>query len=338
MPYASNIQTINDANGTASGFLEVDGLLWQCQWNPQAPRWDRGTIVPGAYGGEKLQALLVDDLWPSDSISTNPPPVYAPGVVLAYTLGEGEAAMVYATLGQWGSDGQLSWSEPLLLAENGSVVEAIALAASGKGGFALVRQTREATDSGATAAAPTAPRKDSELISQSFALSGDLSSGYSLADTTTTTGTINSARPTQPISRAANSATSAAPALAVGGNTQISRSALQLAPAASTNLQAADTQLPRSGLLVSAAPTEGVTGSTWKGNTFVQPTSNSSNVKVRFGLVPGGIKTQWELKTGETPRNDWYVGNKESIETLTKKKEDAESQFAAIEAKLDLIR
>jgi hypothetical protein len=328
MPYASSIQTINDANGTAYGFLEVDGLLWQCQWNPQAQRWDRGTIVPGAYGGEKLQALLVDDLWPSDSNSTNPP-VYAPGVVLAYTLGEGESAMVYATLGQWGSDGQLSWSEPLLLAESGSVVEGIALAASGKGGFALVRQTREATDSGATAAAPTAPRKDSELISQSFALSGDLSSGYSLADTTTTTGTINSANPTQPISRAANSATSAAPALAVGGNTQISRSALQLAPAASNSLQALDTLQSLSGSLANAAATSGDIWPSWKGKFFFGNPNSTNSIKWKLGLVPGGVRTEWRLKEREIPRHDWYFLNKSSLKELTKNNEKTTSQAAA---------
>jgi hypothetical protein len=325
MPYASSIQTINDANGTAYGFLEVDGLLWQCQWNPQAQRWDRGTIVPGAYGGEKLQALLVDDLWPSDSNSTNPH-VYAPGVVLAYTLGEGEAAMVYATLGQWGSDGQLSWSEPLLLAENGSVVEAIALAASGKSGFALVRQTREATDSGATAAAPTAPRKDSELISQSFALKGDLISGYSLADTTTTTGTI---------SRAANSATSAAPALAVGGNTQISRSALQLAPAASNSLQALDTLQSPSGSLANTAATSDGIWPSWKGKFFFGNPNSTNSIKWKLGLVPGGIRTEWSLGAEETPRNDWYVGNRESLKKiLSEKKEDADSQVEFIEDRL----
>jgi hypothetical protein len=41
MPYASSIQVINDANGTAYAFLVNDGLLWQCQWNPEAQRWDK---------------------------------------------------------------------------------------------------------------------------------------------------------------------------------------------------------------------------------------------------------------------------------------------------------
>ena len=48
MAYASSIQTFNDANGTAYAFLESDGLLWQCQWNPQAERWDKAKVM-GLY-------------------------------------------------------------------------------------------------------------------------------------------------------------------------------------------------------------------------------------------------------------------------------------------------
>ena len=82
MPYASSIQVVNDANGTAHAFLENDGLLWQCQWNPEAQRWDKGQVVPGAYGGEKLQVLLVDNLWPSSG-TTGTTGGNTPGIVLA---------------------------------------------------------------------------------------------------------------------------------------------------------------------------------------------------------------------------------------------------------------
>jgi hypothetical protein len=102
LPYASSIQVINDANGTAHAFLEIDGLLWQCQWNPEAQRWDKGQVVPGAYGGEKLQALLVDNLWPTSG-TTGATAGNTPGIVLAYRVGEGDAATVQATLGGWGA-------------------------------------------------------------------------------------------------------------------------------------------------------------------------------------------------------------------------------------------
>ena len=67
MPYASSIQVINDANGTAHAFLADNGAIWQCQWNGEAQRWDQGSEVPGAFGGDKLQALYVSNLWPTES-------------------------------------------------------------------------------------------------------------------------------------------------------------------------------------------------------------------------------------------------------------------------------
>ena len=93
MAYVSSIQTITDANGMAHAFLENDGLLWQCQWNAEAERWDKARVVPGTYGGEKLQALLVDDLWPTSGKVGNKAG-NTPGIVLAYRMGTGEAAQV----------------------------------------------------------------------------------------------------------------------------------------------------------------------------------------------------------------------------------------------------
>jgi hypothetical protein len=82
MPYASSIQILNDANGAAYAFLEDDGFLWQCDWNAEAQRWDKGQVVPGAYGGEKLQALLVEDPFPTSG-SPGDQAGNTPGIVLA---------------------------------------------------------------------------------------------------------------------------------------------------------------------------------------------------------------------------------------------------------------
>lgn len=93
MPYASSIQVVNDANGTAYAFLADNGLIWQCQWNGAAQRWDKGQAVPGAVGGEKLQALALDNLWPTESggSSGNATTGNNPGIVLAYRVGRAAA-------------------------------------------------------------------------------------------------------------------------------------------------------------------------------------------------------------------------------------------------------
>lgn len=224
MPYASSIQVVNDANGTAHAFLENDGLLWQCQWNPEAQRWDKGQVVPGAYGGEKLQVLLVDNLWRSSG-TTGTTGGNTPGIVLAYRVGEGDAAMVQPTLGGWGSDGQLSWSEPLQLVGSGSAIEQIHLVQTQAGGFQLVYQWREPVGAGSTSTA----LNDSDLLSCSFELSASQAStgnSYNLVNTTAgTSSAINSAEGPAP----------AAPAVqAPDGSTSFSRSDLQLSQAPAT--------------------------------------------------------------------------------------------------------
>lgn len=185
MPTTSSLQTVNDANGSTYAFLEDNGYLWQCQWNPDAQRWDKGQVVPGAYGGENLQAALVANLWPTSGIKGNQQGNTA-GIVLAYRIGKGEAAKVYGTLGRWGSNGELEWKAPLLLSGSGTVIEAMALRASGNGGFELVSQRREplAADQGTTLESIIGARSDSELIRQSFDLSGSDRAGYSLNDRT----------------------------------------------------------------------------------------------------------------------------------------------------------
>lgn len=89
-------------------------------WNGEAQRWDKGQAVPGAVGGEKLQALVLDNLWPAESggSSGNATTGNTAGIVLAYRVGEGSSAEIVASLGQWGSDGQLGWSAPVQLTDD----------------------------------------------------------------------------------------------------------------------------------------------------------------------------------------------------------------------------
>jgi len=90
MPYASGIQLINDANGAAYAFLADNGLIWQCQWDAEAQRWDKGQVIPDAQGGEKLQALYVDDLWPNGKTGgSGQGSTTNPGIVLAYRVVRG---------------------------------------------------------------------------------------------------------------------------------------------------------------------------------------------------------------------------------------------------------
>ena len=144
MPYASSIQIVNDANGTAYAFLADNGAIWQCQWNAQAELWDQGVQVPGATGGVKLQALYLNDLWPGatqGSLSSGS----SPGIVLAYRVGEGSGAEIFASLGRWGSAGVLQWSEPQQLTADQVDDKAFSLVPTNKdGGFSLVVQKQQA--------------------------------------------------------------------------------------------------------------------------------------------------------------------------------------------------
>ena len=97
MPYSSSIQLVNDANGAAYAFLADNGSIWQCQWDSQAQIWAKAQQVPQAFGGEKLQALYLDNLWPTPDTPTasgsNPTTTaFIPGIVLAYRVGEGSSA------------------------------------------------------------------------------------------------------------------------------------------------------------------------------------------------------------------------------------------------------
>jgi hypothetical protein len=141
MPYASHIQLVNDPNGTAYAFLADNGAIWQCQWDAQAGGWVKGQVVPQAFGGEKLQALNLDDLWPTLTSNTNGT---NPGIVLAYRLGEGSSAEIWASFGTWADDGSLQWMAPQQLTKDQVDDQTFSLVEGVAGGFDLVVQKKEA--------------------------------------------------------------------------------------------------------------------------------------------------------------------------------------------------
>ncbi|MFM9088212.1 MAG: hypothetical protein ACKOPT_08725, partial [Cyanobium sp.] len=295
MSYASSIQIINDANGTAHAFLADNGLLWHCQWNAEAQRWDKGTIVPEAFGGEKLQAVMVDNLWTTSGATGNQAGS-TPGIVLAYRMGTGEGAKVFGTLGRWASDGQLEWSLPLLLSNSGTATEELALRATDAGGFELVTQRREplAAVEGSRMTTITGARSDSELVEQKFALSGSDDDHYKLNDQEITFAT---------------SLTPVAVSSAASRSYEFNRNDLFIAkqqPAAaepllkSQQLEVQSNEPPQ--LLSSLASTSG--GTTRGGTSFFL--HYDSNSKVLALPLLSGVKTKWKLQYPKSsPPLDW---------------------------------
>jgi hypothetical protein len=312
MPYASSIQTLNDANGQAYAFLEDGGLLWQCQWNTQAERWDKAQVVPGAYGGEKLQALLVDNLWPTSGTTGNQAG-NTPGIVLAYRIGTEAAAKIYTTLGQWDSQGQLSWSEPLLVAGSGSVIEEIGLRSSGDGTFELISQRREpaAADPGNTLQTITGACSDSELIRQSFQLRGS-EGAYEFYNITT-----NSQDPSLTGITFTSDPAPVAPASATSGSTQFSRADL-LFPfqQAAAPLRLGDSKADpgTSGALLGLSLKD-----RWSGGIGIKIGNPTGQFTAAIGIGLGQTRSRWELKIPNSSAPiDWYnpQNNQENAPSL----------------------
>ena len=245
LPYSSQIQIVNDANGGAHAFLADNGLLWECQWNAEAERWDQGQVVPGAYGARDLQALAVNDLWPSSG-ATGAVPGNAPGIVLAYRLGNGASSQVMASFGAWGSDGNLRWSEAVPLSNTQGEDEAFALVPSAVGTLKVVLQKREPSASAQDlltqfAQAPaaeldkaltdlaTGARSDSDLYVSTLQINAIGNGGYAVQ--LSGNGHIQSTALTPATPAPAQA--SAAPAY--GGNIQLSRAALAANAAPSDN-------------------------------------------------------------------------------------------------------
>lgn len=315
MPYASGIQLINDANGTAYAFLADNGVIWQCQWNAEAQRWDTGQVVPGAFGGEKLQASILDNLWPTADSSGNNSGT-APGVVLAYRVDEGNNSQVMAVLGRWGSDEQLNWSEPLSLSATGVDVQEFALiqgglasSSSGEGqSFSLVVQanalgkppttilddlksTPQDEQPNLLAQLRILNREDSDLYTSTFQLSGSTATelqvlqGTSESNTSETTPIWGFAASVTP-ALVAN--TPARPSSLIAGNTELSRQ--QIVPEQPTD----------SNVLGASNPTT-------SSNTPQQGTPiaySGANGNFRAGGAPNGTKPfRWKVsneKLGST--------------------------------------
>ena len=330
MPTASSIQVVNDANGTAYAFLADNGSLWQCQWNAQAQRWDRGQIVPGAYGGEQMQALVLEDLWPTESQGISGS---KPGIVLAYRVGEGANAEVVASFGQWGGDGQLRWTVPVALTDDQVEDQAFALVESASGGFSLVVQKQQAATTvealldklgavpsdqleAALKLAASAERPDSDLYATSFAIELDASGQPQLTDLLAGTTSALSAPPPPTV-------VAAAP-LALGGNVQLSRQQLITPPLASPTLrQAGPTQA-----LQSAAPATGTSGGgvSWQGGAAGQANFSNGGA-LRVGVLVGQNLLRWQLPN----RNKADLGTRGDSENVVNPAEYTRSRYSLVD-------
>ena len=102
-------------------------------------------MVPGSEGARGLQALVVDDLWPSGG-ATGAVPGNAAGIVLAYRIGEGASSQLVASFGI-GQRRLPSWTQAVSLSSQQGSDEAFALVPAADGTFKLVLQKREATAS-----------------------------------------------------------------------------------------------------------------------------------------------------------------------------------------------
>ncbi len=304
MPYASSIQVVNDANGVAHGFLADNGAIWQCQWDSQAQVWAQGQTVPLAFGGEKLQALYLDQLWPGAQASTGSPGSQGlnPGIVLAYRVGSGRNAEIFASFGQWDSSGELTWSVPIQLTNDQLDEQAFSIvpALGSAGGFSLVVQKRQAETPSSTLidqlgqasadvlaakveASLSGERPDSDLYTTPFSLAASASTpGW---------GVLNSAGSnfSAPITAAPAPSAIAASPIPLGGNTQLSRQQLP------TNGSSQPTPT-----LLTASSSEGGSGGvndSQAGNyTGKLAGSWGKSGQWRAGMISGSNLTRWEFQ------------------------------------------
>ena len=316
MPYASSIQVVNDANGVAHGFLADNGAIWHCQWDPQAQVWTQGQLVPQAFGGEKLQALYLDQLWPPSSGS---PKGSSPGIVLAYRVGEGSSAEIFASFGQWGSNGELGWSLPLQLTQDqlDEVAFSLVPAEEAVGGFSLVVQKRQADtpagmllDQLGSASSEELPAKLEATLSGARPDSDLYVTQFNLEASESTSAWAELSIPGTTFSESITAAPSpviiaAAPA-PFAGNTQLSRQ----------QLSANATQPPSTALMSSSL--EGTSG----GDDDKQSANYSGKAAVtwskggqwRFGMIGNSNLTSWGL---ETPFENPFKANDTAGETET---------------------
>ena len=156
MAALATLSQLIDGNGWSHSFLIENGAILHSLWNAQAQTWDSAQLLPAIDGVSALQVLLVPSLWPTDS---NGHLGSKPGIVVAYRVGLGSSALIYASFGQWGSDGQLGWSQPLALNPEQPGSASFSLVAEGKG-FTLVVQHQ----------LDSSPAADSDLYALPFAI------------------------------------------------------------------------------------------------------------------------------------------------------------------------
>ncbi len=244
---SSSIQVVNDANGTAHAFLLEEGRIWQGVWNAEAARWDKGTIVPGAFGGETLQALLLPKFWTTANNGGSTATAWDPALVLAYRVGQGSGSEIQASFGRWDAQGQLTWTAPVQLTDDQSGDRQFALSAGENQTLNLVVEKQVGAapanavlDALATTAAndPSALRDQLTASLQSTTPDSDLyvnryridSTGTQLEQLVSTSvpggqwqAITNAANPLEP---APITARLSQPAVSLSGSTQLTRSLL----------------------------------------------------------------------------------------------------------------
>ena len=304
MPYSSSIQVINDANGTAYGFLANDGQLLQCRWDSQAERWVEAQAVPGAVGGNAVQATYLDNLWANEQGGSDASgQSWDPGIVLLYRKGQDSQAEIHAVFGGWNDNGELQWSQEVQLTDDTVNDKEFSLVAAANGQFVLVTQKQQeiqslaanlaALESGSITPEQTAKkaidglvRPDSDLYTTSFQI---LNNGPGQAPElqnnpvkTTLTGspTWTTVAPLE------SSAQPAAPAPgladgAVGSGTDLSRASLFAANATAagdSGIAQASSAPEGVGASETATPAPGATAKSWE----VGKDSNPTSVEVGF--------------------------------------------------------
>ncbi|MEI7666082.1 MAG: hypothetical protein WCI65_08550 [Synechococcaceae cyanobacterium ELA263] len=312
MATASSIEVVNDANGTAYGFLVNDGQLIQCHWDSQAERWVEAQLVPGALGGNAVQATYLDNLWdnkPGGSSASGQS--WDPGIVLLYRKGQDSQAEIYAVFGGWNENGELQWSQEVQLTDDTVNDKEFSLVAADNGQFVLVTQKQQeiqslsanlaALESGSITKEQAAPQAinglvqpDSDLYTTSFQI---LNNGPGLAPelqsnpvkaTPASSPTWTTVAPLESASKQA----APAPALAegaVGSGTDLSRASLFAANATAAGGSgiALASSAPE-GLGASEAPAAapGATAGSWEVGKSSNPTT------VQLGLLE---VARWKL-------------------------------------------
>ena len=194
-------------------------MIWQCQWDAEAQRWEQANEIPNSQGGEFVNTLYVNDLWRNTKEDSNGNIISTtePGIVLAYRAGEGTGSEIYAVFGAWNGQGELEWSDPTQLTNDIEEDKEFSLVEGVSGEFSLVVQKQFAgknpedefdldltdvsnlTDDGNLPLELAIPqRPDTDLFQSTFKVESNSLSGY---NTNTNQWQPLSQVPTQPAER-----------------------------------------------------------------------------------------------------------------------------------------